>query len=129
MKFALQDKYLDTLRDDQTLVTIGLNNGVRVLGHIESHDQYVITVTDEVPQMVFKHAIAYIRSQQSVARPHAHSKAGQRAERHIESGIERRVERADRVDAAASPSPAATKTPVIIRKKLRTLAPERADSK
>lgn len=110
MKFVLQDKFLDALRDDQTLVTVSLNNGIRLLGRIESYDQYVVTVTDEVPQMVFKHAIAFIRSQQSAARPRP------------QRGAERQVERSGRHDTPAAPSPAVAKEPVVIvRKKLRTL--------
>ena len=57
---ALQDPYLNILRREQIMVSIYLVSGIKLQGHIESFDQYVILLKNTVSQMVYKHAISTI---------------------------------------------------------------------
>ena len=56
----LQDPYLNALRKEHIPVSIYLVNGIKLLGHIESFDQYVILLRNTVTQMVYKHAISTV---------------------------------------------------------------------
>ena len=53
----LQDPFLNLLRKDHVPVSIYLVNGIKLQGHIESFDQYVVLLRNTVTQMVYKHAI------------------------------------------------------------------------
>lgn len=56
----LQDPFLNTLRKEHVPVSIYLVNGIKLQGHIESFDQYVILLKNSVTQMVYKHAISTV---------------------------------------------------------------------
>ncbi|MBJ7380069.1 MAG: RNA chaperone Hfq [Polynucleobacter sp.] len=56
----LQDPYLNALRKEHIPVSIYLVNGIKLQGHIESFDQYVILLRNTVTQMVYKHAISTV---------------------------------------------------------------------
>jgi len=56
----LQDPFLNVLRKEQIPVSIYLVNGIKLQGHIESFDQFVILLKNSVNQMVYKHAISTI---------------------------------------------------------------------
>ena len=56
----LQDPFLNVLRQEQVQVSIYLVNGIKLQGHIESFDQYVVLLKNAVTQMVYKHAISTI---------------------------------------------------------------------
>ena len=56
----LQDPFLNTLRKEHVQVGIYLVNGIKLQGHIESFDQYVVLLKNTVTQMVYKHAISTI---------------------------------------------------------------------
>ena len=56
----LQDPFLNTLRKEHVQVAIYLVNGIKLQGHIESFDQYVVLLKNTVTQMVYKHAISTI---------------------------------------------------------------------
>lgn len=57
---ALQDKFLQELRDSQTLVSVFLVNGIRLQGQVEFFDNYIVGVKSTVTQLVYKHAISTI---------------------------------------------------------------------
>jgi host factor-I protein len=56
----LQDPFLNALRREHVPVSIYLVNGIKLQGHIESFDQYVVLLKNAVTQMVYKHAISTV---------------------------------------------------------------------
>jgi host factor-I protein len=56
----LQDPFLNVLRKERISVSIFLVNGIKLQGHIESFDQYVVLLKNTVTQMVYKHAISTV---------------------------------------------------------------------
>ncbi len=56
----LQDPFLNVLRKEHVPVSIYLVNGIKLQGHIESFDQYVVLLRNTVTQMVYKHAISTV---------------------------------------------------------------------
>lgn len=56
----LQDPFLNTLRKEHIPVSIYLVNGIKLQGHIDSFDQYVVLLKNTVTQMVYKHAISTV---------------------------------------------------------------------
>ena len=65
----LQDPFLNALRKEQVQVAIYLVNGIKLQGHVESFDQYVVLLKNTITQMVYKHAISTIVPARSVAIP------------------------------------------------------------
>ena len=57
---SLQDTFLDTLRKEQTQVSMFLVNGIKLVGQILSFDQYVILLKNSVTEVVYKHAISTV---------------------------------------------------------------------
>jgi host factor-I protein len=57
---SLQDPFLNTLRKERIPVSIYLVNGIKLQGHVESFDQFVVLLKNSVSQMVYKHAISTI---------------------------------------------------------------------
>lgn len=57
---ALQDPFLNQLRKEHIPVSIYLVNGIKLQGHVESFDQYVVLLRNTVTQMVYKHAISTV---------------------------------------------------------------------
>ena len=57
---SLQEPFLNTLRKEKTPVSIFLVNGIKLQGQIESFDQFVILLKNQVNQMVYKHAVSTI---------------------------------------------------------------------
>jgi len=56
----LQELFLNQLMKDNISVSIYLLNGIKLLGHIESFDQYIIVLNGNVPQLIYKHSISTI---------------------------------------------------------------------
>lgn len=56
----LQDPFLNALRKERIPVSIYLVNGIKLQGHIESFDQFVVLLKNSVSQMVYKHAISTV---------------------------------------------------------------------
>ena len=54
----LQDPFLNVLRREKIPVSIFLVNGIKLQGHIESFDQFVVLLKNNISQMVYKHAIS-----------------------------------------------------------------------
>jgi host factor-I protein len=63
----LQDPFLNLLRKEHVQVSIYLVNGIKLQGHIESFDQYVVLLRNTVTQMVYKHAISTVVPSRPVA--------------------------------------------------------------
>lgn len=63
----LQDQFLNNLRKEHTPVSVFLVNGIKLVGRIESFDQYMVLLRghDQAVQAIFKHAISTV----SPARP------------------------------------------------------------
>jgi host factor-I protein len=56
----LQDPFLNALRREHVQVSIYLVNGIKLQGHVESFDQYVVLLKNTVTQMIYKHAISTV---------------------------------------------------------------------
>lgn len=56
----LQEPFLNVLRKEHVPVSIFLVNGIKLQGHIESFDQYVVVLRSTTTQMVYKHSISTI---------------------------------------------------------------------
>jgi len=57
---SLQEPFLNALRKERIPVSIYLVNGIKLQGHIDSFDQFVVLLKNTVSQMVYKHAISTI---------------------------------------------------------------------
>ena len=57
---SLQEPFLNALRRDKVPVSVYLINGIKLQGTIESFDQFVVLLRNNVNQMVYKHAISTI---------------------------------------------------------------------
>ncbi len=66
---SLQDPFLNALRKERILVSIYLVNGIKLQGQIESFDQFVVLLKNQVNQMVYKHAISTIVPARAVNLP------------------------------------------------------------
>lgn len=56
----LQEPFLNALRKERVPVSIFLVNGIKLQGQIESFDQFVVLLKNNINQMVYKHAISTI---------------------------------------------------------------------
>ncbi|BBL34000.1 RNA-binding protein Hfq [Nitrosomonas stercoris] len=65
----LQDPFLNILRKERVPVSIYLVNGIKLQGHIDSFDQYVVLLKNSVTQMVYKHAISTIVPGKTISLP------------------------------------------------------------
>jgi host factor-I protein len=57
---SLQDPFLNALRKERVNVAIYLVNGIKLQGQVDSFDQYVVLLKNQVSQLVYKHAISTI---------------------------------------------------------------------
>lgn len=57
---TLQEPFLNALRKERIPVSIYLVNGIKLQGHAESFDQFVVLLGNTVSQLVYKHAISTI---------------------------------------------------------------------
>ena len=58
---SLQDPYLDGLRTRDISVAVFLVNGIKLIGSIESFDQFIVLLRNkDTKQMIYKHAISTI---------------------------------------------------------------------
>ena len=56
----LQDPFLNALRKERIPVSVFLVNGIKLQGQIESFDQFVVLLKNNVSQMIYKHAISTV---------------------------------------------------------------------
>ncbi|RMD69371.1 MAG: RNA chaperone Hfq [Gammaproteobacteria bacterium] len=68
-KQSLQDPFLNILRKERIPVSIYLVNGIKLQGQIESFDQFVVLLRNQVSQMIYKHAISTVVPARSVRLP------------------------------------------------------------
>jgi host factor-I protein len=66
----LQDPFLNALRKERVPVSIYLVNGIKLQGHVESFDQFVVLLKNSVSQMVYKHAISTVVPTRNVKLAH-----------------------------------------------------------
>ncbi len=71
----LQEPYLNALRREHVPVSIFLVNGIKLQGQIESFDQFVVLLKNNVSQMVYRHAISTIVPARNVQIETPHSEA------------------------------------------------------
>jgi host factor-I protein len=57
---TLQDPFLDALRKDHVPVSIYLVNGIKLIGQIDSFDQFSVLLRNATNQVIYKHAISTI---------------------------------------------------------------------
>ena len=57
---TLQEPFLNALSKERIPVSIYLVNGIKLQGHVESFDQFVVLLGNTVSQLVYKHAISTI---------------------------------------------------------------------
>ena len=74
---SLQDPFLNALRKERIPVSIFLVNGIKLQGQVESFDQFVVLLKNQVSQMVYKHAISTIVPARAVKLPMNVPPAGQ----------------------------------------------------
>ena len=72
----LQDPFLNVLRREKIPVSIFLVNGIKLQGYIESFDQFVVLLKNNISQMVYKHAISTIVPSRLVKLPLANIGSG-----------------------------------------------------
>jgi host factor-I protein len=65
----LQDRFLSTLRDEQVQVAMYLVNGIKLVGQIDSFDQYVVILRSTTTQVVYKHAISTVVPSSNIKLP------------------------------------------------------------
>lgn len=65
----LQDMFLNTLRKEHIPCAIFLVNGIKLVGRIESFDQYMVLLrgNDQAVQAIFKHAISTVSPMRQVS--------------------------------------------------------------
>jgi len=66
---SLQDPFLNALRKERVPVSIFLVNGIKLQGQIESFDQFVVLLKNNVNQMIYKHAISTVVPARNVKLP------------------------------------------------------------
>lgn len=68
---SLQEPFLNVLRKEHIPVSIFLVNGIKLVGRIESFDQYLILLRGHgnVTQTIFKHAVSTIAPSRPVHLP------------------------------------------------------------
>ena len=65
-KHDLQEIFLLEVSKKKISVSIYLLNGIKLQGHIESFDQYVLVLSGSTPQLIYKHAISTIVPTQKI---------------------------------------------------------------
>lgn len=74
-RHTLQEPFLNSLRKEHIPVSIFLINGIKLVGKIDSFDQYMIMLkgNDNVTQAIFKHAISTVSPSRQIDMPHRHT--------------------------------------------------------
>ena len=62
----LQDSFLNQIIKDSIPVSIYLLNGIKRQGQIKSFDQYVIVLSGNTPQLIYKHSVSTIVPTQTI---------------------------------------------------------------
>ena len=62
----LQDSFLNQIIKDNIPVSVYLLNGIKLQGQVKSFDQYVIVLSGNTPQLIYKHSISTIVPSQTI---------------------------------------------------------------
>ena len=62
----LQDSFLNQIIKDNIPVSIYLLNGIKLQGQVKSFDQYVIVLSGNTPQLIYKHSVSTIVPSQAI---------------------------------------------------------------
>ncbi|MDA9642481.1 RNA chaperone Hfq [Methylophilaceae bacterium] len=62
----LQDSFLNQIIKDNVPVSVYLLNGIKLQGQVKSFDQYVIVLSGNTPQLIYKHSISTIVPSQTI---------------------------------------------------------------
>ena len=62
----LQDAFLNQIIKDDIPVSIYLLNGIKLQGQIKSFDQYVLVLSGNTPQLIYKHSVSTIVPSQTI---------------------------------------------------------------
>jgi len=57
---SLQDSFLNDLRKRKIPTAIYLTSGIKLQGQIDSFDQYVVLLKNNITLMIYKHAISTV---------------------------------------------------------------------
>ena len=68
-KQAVQDPFLNAMRDERIPLSIFLVNGIKLQGTIVSFDQYTVMLKNVATQIVYKHAISTVVPSRNVHIP------------------------------------------------------------
>jgi len=68
-RLNLQDQFLNALRKQHMTVSVFLVNRIKLVGKIESFDQYMVMLKghDNVSQAIFKHAISTVSHSRQIS--------------------------------------------------------------
>ena len=56
----LQNSFLNQIIKDNIPVSVYLLNGIKLQGQVKSFDQYVIVLSGNTPQLIYKHSVSTI---------------------------------------------------------------------
>ena len=56
----LQNLFLNQIIKDNIPVSVYLLNGIKLQGQVKSFDQYVIVLSGNTPQLIYKHSVSTI---------------------------------------------------------------------
>jgi host factor-I protein len=62
----LQNSFLNQIIKDNIPVSIYLLNGIKLQGQVKSFDQYVVVLSGNTPQLIYKHSISTIVPSQTI---------------------------------------------------------------
>lgn len=65
----LQDPFLNLLRKERVPVNVYLVNGIKLTGHIEAFDPFVIVLKNATSQMIYKHAVSTVQPARRIEVP------------------------------------------------------------
>lgn len=65
----LQDPFLNLLRKERVPVNVYLVNGIKLTGHIEAFDPFVIVLRNATSQMIYKHAVSTVQPARRIEVP------------------------------------------------------------
>lgn len=65
----LQDPFLNLLRKERVPVNVYLVNGIKLTGHIEAFDPFVIVLKNATNQMIYKHAVSTVQPARRIEVP------------------------------------------------------------
>lgn len=91
----LQDPFLNLLRKERVPVNVYLVNGIKLTGHIEAFDPFVIVLKNATSQMIYKHAVSTVQPARRIEVPRQDDMQAE------ETGGEDDQETADTEEAAA----------------------------